>query len=85
MILFLILLLSGVIKKESFDGGISDFILKNLSFFFLPPAVRILESLDVLQGGIAKLIIVMMISNTLVLAVTGMAVQYFIKTGETHD
>ncbi len=79
MALFAVLLLTGVLKEEYFRGGVSDLILKNLSFFFLPPAVRVVESLDLLQGVWAKLFLIMIISNTLVMAVTGMVVQVLLK------
>jgi len=84
MILFTVLLLTGALKEEYFREGISDFILRNLSFFFLPPAVRILESLDLLQGVWIKLIIIMIISNALVMGVTGMVVQFLLREEKNH-
>ena len=84
MILFLTLMQAGVIQEEYFVGGLSDLILKNLSFFFLPPAVRVVESLDLLKGVWVKLIIIMFISNALVMGVTGLVVQLFLKK-EEHD
>jgi holin-like protein len=85
MILLLILLLSGVLKEEYFTGGISDLILKNLAFFFLPPAVKVIDSLGILEGVWVKLILIMLISNILVMGVTGVVVQLFLKTEKDHD
>lgn len=78
MVLFFCLLWNGVLKEERY-GGISRLILAHLSFFFLPPAVRILDSMDVLEGNLLKLIAVLTISNILVMGVSGMTVQFFLK------
>lgn len=89
MILLLILLITGVLKEEYFNGGLSDLILKNLAFFFLPPAVKVIDSLGMLEGVWFKLILIMLISNILVMGVTGVVVQLFLKTehkgGDNHD
>lgn len=84
MILFTLLLLTGVIKEESFSGGFSDLILKNLSFFFISPAVRVIDSLDLLQDVWVKLLLIMIISNILVMGVTGTVVQMILNKGEKH-
>ena len=84
MILFLVLLLTGVMKEEYFRGGISDLVLKNLAFFFIPPSVRVLSSLDLFEGVVLKLFLVVMISNVLIMGVTGMVTQALLK-GEHHD
>ncbi|RDG34089.1 CidA/LrgA family protein [Oceanispirochaeta sp. M1] len=85
MILLLLLLITGVFKEEYFTGGISDLILKNLAFFFLPPAVKVIDSLGILEGVWVKLVLIMLISNVLVMGVTGMVVQLFLKTEKDHD
>nr|WP_281289997.1 CidA/LrgA family protein [Oceanispirochaeta crateris] len=85
MILLLILLITGVLKEEYFTGGISDIILKNLAFFFLPPAVKVIESLGVLEGIWIKLVLIMFISNVLVMGVTGAVVQLLLKTEKDHE
>ena len=85
MILLLILLMTGVLKADYFSGGLSDLILKNLAFFFLPPAVKVIDSLGILEGVWVKLIVIMFISNVLVMGVTGVVVQFFLKTEKDHD
>lgn len=84
MILFLILLLTNILNEEHYRGGLSDLILKNLAFFFLPPALRVLGSLDLFEGVVVKLLLVMLISNVLIMGVTGMVTQKLLK-GEHHD
>jgi len=87
MILLTLLLLSGVLKEELFRGGLSDLILKNMSFFFLPPGIRVLDSLHILEGAVVKLVLIMLISNVLVMGVTGTVVQFVLKKSEpeTYD
>jgi len=84
MALFFILLLTGVLKAERYNR-ISAVILGNLAFFFIPPAVRIMESIHILSGNMGKLVLVMTISNILVMGVTGTVVQFFLKRGADHD
>ncbi len=84
MILFLVLLLTGLLNEEHYRGGLSDLILKNLAFFFLPPSVRVLGSLNLFEGVIFKLLLVMLVSNVLIMGVTGMVTQRLLK-GEHHD
>ena len=84
MILFSLLLWTGILKEETFAGGISDIILKNLAFFFLPPSMKVLASLDLFEGVVVKLVLVMLISNILIMGVTGMVTQRLLK-GEHHD
>lgn len=83
MILFFILLVFRVLKEEKYTG-ISTVILRNLSFFFIVPAVKVLDSLDILSGNIFKIVLVIVVSNLLVMAVTGLVVQRMIK-GERRD
>ncbi|MDC7234588.1 MAG: CidA/LrgA family protein [Spirochaetales bacterium] len=85
MILLLVLLLTGVLKEDYFSGGISDLILKNLAFFFLPPAVKVIESLGLLEGVWVKLVLIMLISNFLVMGVTGVVVQLFLKAEHEEE
>ena len=84
MVLFFILLLTKVLKEDKYIK-ISALILRNLSFFFIVPAVKILNSMDILSGNILKILSVLIISNILVMAVTGKVVQMLLKKGETYD
>jgi len=84
MAIFFILLLFRVLKSEKYTG-ISKVILGNLAFFFIPPAVKIIDSMDVLSGNILKLIALLIISNLLVMAVAGKVVQIFLKKEHIDD
>ena len=83
MALFFLLLMTGLLKDRLFTK-ISTLILSNLAFFFIPPAVEIVDSMSVLEGNYLKLIIVMVISNICVMAVTGLVVQAVLKKKETQ-
>ena len=84
MVLFFLLLLTGLLNDRHFTG-ISRIILANLAFFFLPPAVQILDSMDVLSGSLIKLVAVIVLSNVCVMSVTGLVVQSFLKKGAAHE
>ena len=80
MLLFLGLLLSGLLKEENFKGGLSDLVLKYLSVFFIPPSMKVLDSLALLEGVWPRILLVVLISNVLIMGVTGLTVQLLLKT-----
>ncbi len=84
MALFFILLATGLLNHRHYQR-ISSVILSNLAFFFIPPAVEILDSMAVLKGYYLKLAIVMIVSNICVLAVTALVVQYVLKKKESEN
>lgn len=55
---------------------ISDFLLKNLSFFFIPAGVSLISNLDLLRGKWLTIIFICLISTIIVIAVTGLAIQF---------
>lgn len=80
--LFFILLRTKWLDAQKYQC-VSTLILKNLAFFFIPPAVQIINSMDELTGSIVKLVVILVISNVLVMGVTGLVVQLFMnRTGE---
>ena len=52
MILLFLLLLFKFIKRRHIEE-VSQFVLKNISFFYIPTAVSIMESVGYLQGYVA--------------------------------
>ena len=48
----------------------SDFLLSNLSFFFLPAGVSILNYVDVLRSTAVRLVLVCLISTVVTFGVT---------------
>ena len=71
-------LYTGVIKLEMIDR-ISDFLLDNLAFFFLPAGVSLITCFSVLEGKLTAVIGVSIISTVIILGVTGLTVEFVKK------
>ena len=78
MLLLLLLLLSGLLKVEQIKE-VSDFLLKNMMFFFLPSTVSIMVSYKFLSSSIIEVVILLMLSSIITLLATAFVVQYFAK------
>lgn len=84
MMLFFVLLLTGVVDSGKYRRA-SGLLLRHMAFFFIPPAVQILEAAAMLSGRVWKLVLILLISNVLVMGVTGLTVQFFMKRTETEN
>lgn len=71
-------LYSGLIKLEMIDR-ISDFLLENLAFFFLPAGVSLITCFAVLEGKLTAVVGVSVISTVVILGVTGLTVELIKK------
>lgn len=81
MALFFILLKTACLKPKDFSY-FTPFLLLHISFFFIPPAVKVVEEAAKLNGVVLKLIIILVVSNMLVMGMTGWVVQSIIRRGE---
>lgn len=54
---------------------ISDFLLKHLSFFFIPAGVGLLSSMSTLKNNWGVVLFISLISTVLIMATTGITVQ----------
>jgi len=70
MLLLFSLLLTGLLSLDKVEDC-STFFLKRLAFFFIPPAVAIIASLDLLLTNGVPLILILVSSTILVMALTG--------------
>ncbi len=61
MILVLLLLLSGVLKESAIKES-ADFMLKNMTFFFVPPVVGIMQYTQLVQSIWVQLLVVNLVS-----------------------
>lgn len=75
MLILFVGLYTGMIKLEMIDR-ISDFLLENLSFFFLPAAVSLITSFGLLEGKWIEILTVSIISTVIILGVTGLTVEF---------
>lgn len=82
MLLLTSLLQTKLIKIE-WVKGISDFLISNLGFFFVPPGVALMLYLDIIKAELLPIIVATTISTILVLVVTGWTHQIFKKNGDT--
>jgi len=78
MLLLAAFLEMGWIKLE-WVKEISDFLLSNLGFFFVPPGVAIMLYLDVIQKELLPIVMATVLSTILVLVVTGHMHQFVVK------
>lgn len=84
MVLLLVLLLSGVVKLSMIED-VSNFLLKHLSFFFIPAAVGLITCFTVLEGKWTALFIISVVSTFIIAVVTGATVQLLIKRRQSVE
>lgn len=75
MIILLVLLCTKVIKVNQIEN-ISDFLLDHLAFFFIPAGAELMNSFGIIEHTWVKLIIVCVVTTAIVIASTGVIVQF---------
>lgn len=76
MLLLAALLQMKAIKVE-WVKGMSDFLISNMGFFFVPPGVALMLYLDVIKAEFVPIVVATVVSTVLVLIVTGWTHQVF--------
>lgn len=85
MLLLTLLLKLKVIRLE-WVRSISDFLVSNIGFFFVPPGVAIMLYFDIIKAQFVPIVVASIISTVLVLAVTGWVHQFYGKAKDkAHD
>lgn len=79
--ILLILLISKIIKLKHIEG-VGDFLLSILIILYIPSAIGIIEYLDTVLPLFIPIFIIILLSTTITLVVTGHAVQYLIDKKE---
>lgn len=74
MLILFFSLYTGVIKLNMIDK-ISDFLLENMAFFFLPAGASLITCFAFLEGKLTAILAVSLISTLIILAVTGLTVE----------
>ena len=69
--LLLTLLLQLRIVKLEWVRGLTDFLIANLGFFFVPPGVALMLYFDLIKAEIVPIVAATVLSTILVLLVTG--------------
>ena len=70
MLLLTSFLKTGLIKLH-WVQGMTDFLVANLGFFFIPPGIALMLYFDIIKAQFWPIAIATLISTILVLAVTG--------------
>jgi Putative effector of murein hydrolase LrgA len=70
MLLLTLLLKLGWVKV-AWVKGISDFLVKNLPLFFVPPGVAVMLYLDVIEANFWSIVVASIGSTVIVLSLTG--------------
>ena len=85
LLFFFLLLSTGALKLEKVER-VSQFLLANMTIFFLPPAINLIAVQDKLEGQILKIILLMVFTTFLTMGITGKTVQFLIERREKqHD
>jgi len=69
--LLLATLLQMKVIKEEWVKGMSDFLISNMGFFFVPPGVALMLYLDIIKAEFIPISVATVVSTVLVLIVTG--------------
>ncbi|MCM1109180.1 MAG: CidA/LrgA family protein [Clostridium sp.] len=80
MLLLTAFLQAGWVKLHWIQG-ISDFLVSNLGFFFVPPGVALMLYFDVIAAEFWPIVIATLVSTVLVLVVTGHVHQWIRRHG----
>lgn len=70
MLLLALFLRLGWIKLHWIQG-MSDFLVANLGFFFIPPGVALMCYLDIIKAELLPIAVATLVSTVIVLIVTG--------------
>ncbi len=73
MLLILLLLFTPALKEEHL-GESADFLLRNMTFFFIPPGVSIIQYMDLVSTIWWQLLVVNIVSLLVCFAVAGWTV-----------
>lgn len=74
MLILFFSLYTGVIKLNMIDK-VSDFLLENMAFFFLPAGASLITCFALLEGKMTDILAVSLISTFIIMAVTGLTVE----------
>ena len=74
MVLLMVLLLSGVVKDRQIKT-VSNFLVANMAFFFIPSFVGTLEHLELIRRQLLPLLVIVGLTTPLVYLAAGWTVQ----------
>jgi holin-like protein len=78
MLILLFFLLTGIIKLSMIED-VSNFMLRHLSFFFVPAGVGLITCFSILEGKWVALTIISVVSTVIIAVTTGITVQILMR------
>ena len=81
MVLLFILFMLNWANPEKLKN-VNDFLLENMSFFFVPSAVSIKTKYDLIKNSIVQILIICVVSFVVTFAVTAYTVTFVMKIQE---
>ena len=81
MVLLFILFMLNWANPEKLKN-VNDFLLENMSFFFVPSAVSIITKYDLIKNSIVHILIICVVSFVVTFAVTAYTVTFVMKIQE---
>ncbi|WP_157087738.1 CidA/LrgA family protein [Oceanobacillus damuensis] len=81
MIVFLIFLLTGIIKVSWIEEGTKLFV-NHLTLFFIPATVGVMNYMEIFSATVLWVVGIVLISTALVMAIAGMVSQWLIRKKE---
>ena len=78
MIFLFLFLVTGILKLEKIER-VAKSLLDNLAFLFVPAGVGLMNSFGIISGSIAKILFICIITTVIVMACTGLVVQFVSK------
>lgn len=84
MLLLTALLQMKVVKLE-WVKGMSDFLISNLGFFFVPPGVALMLYFNIIKAELLPIVLATVISTMLVIITTGWTDQYLRKLNKKKE
>ena len=81
MVLLFILFMLNWANPEKLKN-VNDFLLENMSFFFVPAAVSIITKYDLIKNSIVQILIICVVSFVVTFAVTAYTVTFVMKIQE---
>lgn len=81
MFILFILLYKKILDEKNI-GEICDLLVGNMIVFFIPPAINLLSTIDLLKTDFFKIIFLLIITTLITMVITGKTVDFVIKRME---
>ena len=84
LLLLFLMLQFKILKLEKIENA-GNFLLLNMTIFFMPPTVKIIDSYELLEKDLFKIIVIIIVSTFLTMGITGKVVQLMIDLKERKE